>query len=354
MNWKRFTRREVCPVCNGERHDCRQNLETNLIHCRSNEANPLDSIYRGQDTWGFNMWAYKPDVDEWASRNREEWLEEQQRKRALKEQQDKEKLKKLLPIKERDKVIRTILEQLTLSDAHRQRLKTRGLTDTQIDEAGYRSVKQWQKLTNPVNNRLSGVNIRGDKLNNFTNGILIPIANEDGLYTALRVNNLEAATNGHGKYYWLSSAKRGIKVRLPNGELPITVYFPDKPSQTNQIGLCEGLEYKPLLAAKNLGIPVIGFPGSNFSISPKTLKALIKKIWTEWICTNFDTTSNETKNYTDYTEQCSIILIADAGVGVNPQISNSHISTMKMIDGWGYDIKLADWGQLNDKKNGLD
>ena len=399
MTWKRFTRRDTCPVCNGERHDCRQNLETNLIHCRSNEANPLDYIYRGQDTCGFNMWAYKPDVDEWASRNREEWLEEQQRKRALKEQQDKEQLKKLLPIPERDKVIRDILEQLTLSDAHHQRLKARGLTDLQIDSAGYRSVKQWQKLTNPVNNRLSGVNIRGDKLNNFTNGILIPIANEDGLYTALRVNNLEAATNGHGKYVWVSSAKRGIKVMLPNGELPITVYFPDfgdkgdafgdkedkedrgfhaqksppspvsppsphtppspqktheKPSQTNQIGLCEGLEYKPLLAAKNLGIPVIGFPGSNFSISPKTLKALIKKIWTEWIGTNSDTTSNETLNDTDYTEQCEIILIADAGVGVNPQISTSHISTMKMIEGWGYDISLADWGQLNDKENGLD
>ena len=141
---------------------------------------------------------------------------------------------------------------------------------------------------------------------------------------------------------------------LPNGELPITAYFPDKPSQTNQIGLCEGLEYKPLLAAKNLGIPVIGFPGSNFSISPKTLKALIKKIWTEWIGTNSDTTSNETLNDTDYTEQCEIILIADAGVGVNPQISTSHISTMKMIEGWGYDISLADWGQLNDKENGLD
>ncbi|MGK7880008.1 MAG: plasmid replication protein, CyRepA1 family, partial [Crocosphaera sp.] len=405
MTWKRFTRRDVCPVCNGERHDCRQNLETNLIHCRSLEANPLDYIYRGQDTWGFNLWAYKPDAEEWTDQRRQEWQLEQQRKRALKEQQEREQLKKLLPIKERDQVIRAILEQLTLSDAHRQRLKARGLTDLQIEFAGYRSVKQWQKLTTPVKNRLSGVNIRGDKLNNFTNGILIPIANEDGLYTALRVNNLEAATNGHGKYYWLSSAKRGIKVRLPNGELPITVYFPDKPSQTNQIGLCEGLEYKPLLAAKNLGIPVIGFPGSNFSISPKTLKALIKKIWTEWICTNSSTTSKGRSNSLNitnteilstatvsadgnpniyshsgkqkldgtiqmveplksledcgsseknYTEQCSIILIADAGVAVNPQISNSHISTMKMIDGWGYDIKLADWGQLNDKKNGLD
>ena len=145
MNWKRFTRRDTCPVCNGERHDCRQNLETNLIHCRSLEANPLDYIYRGQDTWGFNLWAYKPDAEEWADERRQEWQLEQQRKRALKEQQEREKIKKLLPIQERDQIIRSILDQLTLSDRHREILKNRGYPDTQIDEAGYRSVKQWQK-----------------------------------------------------------------------------------------------------------------------------------------------------------------------------------------------------------------
>ena len=222
MNWKRFTRRDTCPVCNGERHDCRQNLETNLIHCFSTEANPLDYVYRGQDSIGFSMWAYKPDAEEWADERRQEWQLEQERKRKLKEQQERKQLKKLLPIQERDKVIRAILEQLTLSDRHREILKRRGLTDIQINEAGYRSVKKWQKLTNPVNNRFSGVNIRGDKLNNFTDGILIPIANENGLYTALRINNLEATTNGYGKYVWVSSAKRGINVHLPNGELPIT------------------------------------------------------------------------------------------------------------------------------------
>ncbi|ACK68442.1 hypothetical protein PCC8801_4533 (plasmid) [Rippkaea orientalis PCC 8801] len=405
MNWKRFTRRDACPVCNGDRHDCRQNLDTHLIHCRSLEANPLDYIYRGQDSLGFGMWAYKPDADAWSEERREEWEKEKEARKRERERQNQEELKKLLPLKERDLVIRSILGQLELSDCHRQRLKQRGLTDSQIDEANYRSVKQWQKLDYPVDNRLSGVNQWGNGLTNNTDGILIPIPNEDGLYTALRVNNLDTDINGLGKYLWVSSKNsRGIPIDLPNGELPLAVYFPDKPCQTNQIGLCEGVEYKPRIAANRLGIPVIGFPGSNFSISPKTLEALIKKIWTRWICTNSSTKSKGESNslsitkteilpltptnvdgnqniyshsgnqksdgitllgepvspFSDYglseknyTEQCSIILIADAGVAINPQISTSHTSTLKMIEGWGYNVSLMDWGQLTNKE-GLD
>ncbi len=329
MNWKRYTRRDACPVCNGERHDCRQNLETNLIHCRSLEANPLDYIYRGQDTWGFNLWAYKPDAEEWTNERRQEWQLEQQRKRALKEQQEREQLKKLLPIPERDKVIRAILEQLTLSDDHRQQLKARGLTDLQIEFAGYRSVKQWQKLTNPVNNRLSGVNQFGNGLVNKTDGILIPIANDNGLYTALRVNNLEAATNGHGKYLWVSSAKRGIKVNLPNGELPIAIYLPDQAPEKPIIGFTEGLEYKPLLASNNVGIPIIGASGGNFACSKQTILQSIDTI-------------QEKLGIDDP----SFVLYADAGSAINPNVTRHYQQLGEFIPG----LKIADWGQLTNKK----
>ncbi len=327
MTWKRFTRRDTCPVCNGQRHDCRQNLETNLIHCRSNEANPLDYIYRGQDTWGFNLWAYKHDADEWASDRREEWLEEQQRKRTLKEQQEREQLKKLLPIKERDQVIRAILEQLTLSDAHRQRLKARGLTDLQIDSAGYRSVSQWQKLTLPVNNRLSGVNQFGNGLVNKTDGILIPIPNENGLYTLLRVNDLTPDTNN--KYYPLSSKSRGLPIKLPNGEHSIAVYLPNKPPEKPIIGFTEGLEYKPLLASNNVGIPIIGASGGNFASSQQTILQAIDTIQ----------------------EQLGIddplfVLYADAGSAMNPNVTRHYEKLGEFIP----DLKIADWGQLTSKE----
>jgi hypothetical protein len=369
MTWKRFTRRDTCPVCNGQRHDCRQNLETHLVHCRSNEANPLDYIYRGQDTWGFNLWAYKPDADEWASRSREEWLEEQQRKRSLKEQQEREQLKKLLPIKERDQVIRAILEQLTLSDDHRQRLKARGLTDLQISEAGYRSVKQWQKLSQPVTNKLSGVKIDGNSLINHTDGILIPIPNEDGLYTLLRVNDCSPDTTH--KYYPLSSAKRGVKYHLASGEQPIAVYFPDfgdkgtrgqgdkeargnsltlspphlvtpspispsspqktpaKPPEKQIIGFTEGLEYKPLLTAKKLGIPVIGASGGNFASSQQTILQAITKI--------------KAKGDSDEYEY---VLYADAGSAINPNVTRHYEKLGEFIP----DLKIADWGQLTSKE----
>ncbi len=357
MTWKRFTRREACPVCNGQRHDCRQNLETHLIHCFSTEANPLDYIYRGQDSIGFNLWAYKPLAEEWTDQRRQEWQEEQQRKRALKEQQEREQLNSLLPIKERDKVIRAILEQLTLSDAHRQRLKARGLTDLQIDEAGYRSVSQWQKLTNPVNNRLSGVNQFGNGLINKSDGILIPIPNENGLYTLLRVNDLTPDTSN--KYYPCSSRNsRGIPIDLPNGEQPIAVYFPDKPPEKQIIGFTEGLEYKPLLASSNVGIPIIGASGGNFASSREAIEAGIATI-------------KERYGWDDHTQY---ILYADAGSIINSNVANQYGKLGEILPNTSTpfdlaqgkplgvspersrraNLKVADWGQLEDKENGLD
>ncbi len=332
MNWKRFTRRDTCPVCNGERHDCRQNLETNLIHCRSLEANPLDYIYRGQDTWGFNLWAYKPDADQWASDRHEEWERERELKKQQRERQNQESLKKLLPIKERDQVIRAILEQLTLSDAHRQRLKARGLTDLQIEFAGYRSVNQWQKLSHPVTNKLSGVKWDGLSLINHTDGVLIPVPNEDGLYTHLRVNDLTPDTTH--KYYPLSSAKRGVKYHLVSGEQPVAVYLPDKPPEKQIIGFTEGLEYKPLLASNNLGIPVIGASGGNFASSFEAVLNAITSIKAKY----------------GWDDQTQYILYADAGSIINSHVANQYGKLGEILP----NLKVADWGQLEDKENGLD
>ena len=347
MTWKRFTRRDTCPVCNGQRHDCRQNLETNLIHCRSDNANPLDYIYRGQDAWSFNMWAYKPDADEWASDRHEEWLLEQQQKRELKEQQEREQLKKLLPIRERDQVIRLILAQLELSNRHREILKNRGFTDTQIDSAGYRSVKQWQKLDNPVSNRLSGVKWDGLSLINHTDGILIPIPNEDGLYTHLRVNDLTPDTTH--KYYPLSSAKRGVKYHLASGEQPVAVYLPDKPPEKQIIGFTEGLEYKPLLASFNLGIPVIGASGGNFASSREAIETAIAHVKSEVRSSSLRSGAIAQKSEVGE-DDFEFVLYADAG-----SIINSHVALQyQKLGEFLPNLKIADWGQLEDQENGLD
>ncbi|MDJ0599040.1 MAG: hypothetical protein QNJ37_09410 [Crocosphaera sp.] len=357
MTWLRYNRRTPCPVCQGERSDCRQNTTTGLVYCRSHEANPKDYLYRGQDTWGFNLWANKADAEEWAQQNRQEWLETVTSRQSpvtsdswttpnsqtevnprylvVKEDletRERENLKKLLSIPERDKVIRDILDQLTLSDAHREVLRGRGISDRQIDQANYRSVKQWQKLTSPVTNELSGVKYDGLSLINHTDGILIPIPNEEGLYTHLRVNDLTPGTEN--KYYPLSSSKRGVKYHLPSGEQPIAVYMPPEAPEKKIIGLTEGLEYKPLLASSNVGIPIIGASGGNFASSSKAIEAAIASI----------------KERYGWEENTQYILYADGGSIVNNSVAIAYEKLGKILP----DLKVADWGQLQDKKNGLD
>ncbi|MEL4898501.1 plasmid replication protein, CyRepA1 family [Crocosphaera sp. Alani8] len=325
MSWLRYNRRNPCPVCQGERNDCRQNTTTGLVYCRSHEANPKDYLYRGQDTWGFNIWAYKPDADAWTDERRQEWLEEQRRQREQREQ--RESLKKLLPIPERDKVIREILDQLTLSDDHREVLRGRGISDRKIEESNYRSVKQWQKLTSPVTNKLSGVKYDGLSLINHTDGILIPIPNEDGLYTHLRVNDLTPGTEN--KYYPLSSSKRGVKYHLPSGEQPIGVYMPQEAPEKQIIGFTEGLEYKPLLASSNVGIPIIGASGGNFGSSSEAIEDAIASIKERYKWENPE-----------------FVLYGDAGSAANPSVSRQYEKLGDFIP----NLKVADWGQLTNKE----
>ena len=194
MAWKRLTRGD-CPVCNGERKDCRQNTISNLVHCRSTEANPVDWNFLKLDTWGFGIWAYKPDTEAWNEQKREEWRREQEIRRKQEELQEQKRQQQSLSDVERDSQIRNILNQLTLSPRDRQRLKNRGFSEKQITSHQYRSVKKWQKLDYPVNPRLAGTSRNGQKLNNPSVGILCPVPNENGLYVGLRIYNPKSSEN---------------------------------------------------------------------------------------------------------------------------------------------------------------
>jgi hypothetical protein len=48
-----------CPICDGARRDCRENLNTGLIHCRDANANPGGQWrYIKDDAHGFGMWVW--------------------------------------------------------------------------------------------------------------------------------------------------------------------------------------------------------------------------------------------------------------------------------------------------------
>jgi hypothetical protein len=86
------------------------------------------------------------------------------------------------------------------------------------------------------------------------------------------------------------------------------------------------------MAAERLGYPVIGFSGSNFDSSPKTLKATLSRL--------------EEKIGSDNPE---LTFIADGGIAVNPHVMGGYRSTAKLLDGWGYTTSILDWGQLDEK-----
>ncbi len=314
-----------CPICNGARRDCRQSLLTNLIHCRDMDANPPDYIHRGIDSNGFNMWAYKPDAESWTDDKRREYREQREREKQL----ERERHARSLPPIERDREIKKILNQLTLSDSDRILLKSRRyLTDERIGH--FRTVDQWQKLTISVSPGLSGVNFDGSKLNNPVNGILVPIPDHNGLFVGLRLYNPNSKENDHGKYIWLSSRARGVEPKLQNGELPIAIYWPSQLKHRDQIGLCEGLEIKPAIAADRLGIPIIGTSGGDFAGSKESLLNAIESIK--------ERLSNPNAVATLY---------PDAGSLANENVINQYRKLSDILP-----ISVAYWGHGFDKKIG--
>ena len=332
-NWIRFNRGD-CPVCNGLRKDCRQNTETNLVHCRSIDANSPDWIFRGEDAWGFGMWAYAADAEAWTQEKHEEWQWEQEAKKQKRERIERERNQRSLSAIERDREIRKILSQLDLSDRHRQQLKVRGLTNEQIKLGFYRSVSQWQKLDTPVDDKLAGVRAGGRSLVNPDSGILCPMPNEQGQLVSWQ---LRQDNNPDNKYIWAASERnrenRPTSKTKEFSELPLGTWQQpnNKGSNTGIVGLTEGTGIKPYIASCMLDIPVIGASGGNFASSSKTLKAALGKL-----------------------KPSSVILYPDAGAVCNPNVVRQYQKLFDLLQEWGYEAQVAWWGQIEKTDGDVD
>ncbi len=289
------------------------------------DANPPDYLHRGIDSNGFNMWSYKPDAESWNDEKRREYREQRERQKQLERERH---ARSLSPI-ERDREIKKILNQLTLSDSDRILLKSRRyLADDRIGH--FRTVEQWQKLPISVSPGLSGVNFDGSKLNNPVNGVLVPIPDHNGLFVGLRLYNPNSKQNDTGKYIWLSSRARGVDPKLQNGELPIAIYWPSQLKHHDQIGICEGLELKPAIAADRLGIPFIGASGGNFAGSKESLLNAIESI-------------KERLGNTS----AVVTLYPDAGSLANENVINQYRKLSDILP-----IQIAYWKHGFDKKIG--
>ena len=410
-----------CPICGGLRKDCRQSLRTNLIHCRVLDTTPRDYIYLREDAEGFGMWQHRDDRSSWVKEQSQLSEEEREQKRLERLQAEKEreraeqeKYAQSLSVEERDREIRKILNQLFLWPSHEKALRDRfsvlGLEVKEIDrliaEAGYKSVRQWQKLDQPVDDRLPGVRLGGLSLLIPGDGILIPIKNESGLYIGLQVR-LDNPKDGN-KYPWLAGERKRVNrpsSKLRNGELPLSLHLPKTKSidpGSIVIGLAEGVGFKPQIAAERLGIPFIGASGGHFAKSPELLRNYLDFLLTKHSVTNSQETSvediNSGKSIRDLNnnpktnpqetsvrnidsektikdlnntttksisakniysgesiinlnnqtslQNVTIVLFADGGSPKNPTTLKIYSKTVELLESWGFKVKIGWWGQL--------
>lgn len=324
-----------CPICSGTRRDCRQNSQTDLIHCRHDVIGiPPGWRFVGADSIGFNMWT----ADDGRSGDSSEW-ENQRRQRAAERERrladERECYAQSLSVDERDRNIRRIHAQIGLSTRHRQNLRDRGLTDAQIDAGKYFSIAPWQEVTG-INSQLAGVDLYGRKLLIGQSGFACPVWDVQGRIIGWQTR-FDDASNG-GKYKWATSrsSKRpnGGTAHLPNGELPISCCRPTDGVKLDSIGLAEGF-LKTHITAQRRGQVVIGAAGGNFAGSPQQLKAYLDALATEL-------------------DSKTVDLYPDAGAIANNAVMRHYEQAIQMIAEWGYIPRIAWWGQLTKDQPDVD
>jgi hypothetical protein len=250
--------KRACPVCDGMRNDCRQSATTGAVHCRA-DATPTGWEATGFDSQGFTIYVLGKDASDPA------YWAERQRRREESKKAAQDALAQLLTIPQRDRMYRTVAGHSGLTQQHRQQLEQRCIkAQLPVEVIGYlleqKLLFSWQPGQDfpGVTAALPGTD-RFGKLNRRWKGWAIGVPDAHGRILGFQIKPEEG-----GGYFWASSANGGGNgPYLPNGELPMGIYWPSELRRTDRIGLAEGY-LKPALAAERLGIPFIGMSGGHF------------------------------------------------------------------------------------------
>lgn len=319
-------RHNPCPLCDDVSGDCRQ-TDTNLILCHSfidkhQDPNHPEWEYRGvakNPIWG--MFVPRRERENFG---RDHWVE---RSRQLKAEREKEKAARAkagLSLTERDRALRLLSSEMGLTDADRQRLRDRGLTDDQIKAGLFFSYRPGEKVSDRIPENLPG--IRYGKLAGKHSGIACVAFNSSGQAIGYQIR-LNDITDG-GKYRW---GYGQVSSHLPNHELPLNVARAENP-KNQDIGLTEGI-LKPYITDCRLQVNCIGAAGGNHSGSPEQLRAAINDL---------------------LQENSRIVIFSDAGDILNPNILKQQQNTISLLTSWGHGDRLCFgwWGQVT--KDGPD
>ncbi|MBD2092575.1 hypothetical protein H6F67_22255 [Microcoleus sp. FACHB-1515] len=283
------------------------------------------------DLWG--KWVID-DSHHFTSEQRDQWRQERDTKRQLRQQQEQQRQAAALPASERNRHYRSMLAQLSLDSIDRADLHRRGLTNDEIAAWGVKSVEQWQRLAIELPHTLPGINLDGQSLNTQP-GYLCPIVDVDGQLVAFQLR----LRSGDIRYIWLTGKTRkrpnGPTPHLPNGELPLAIHRPIKGIRCRTIGMTESVGAKPFIASQRRGQVVIGAAGGQFASSPKMLRHSLERLSAE-LGTR------------------SIEFYPDAGCLDNANVMRQYRATWKLLQRWGYQVRVAWWEQFNKTDSDID
>ena len=316
--WKRL--QGDCPICNGARRDCRESIESKLVFCHDEQAAPAGYVYLKSDGWGFGIWQRVEDATRQQSSPSYERERQAEALRLKREREYQEKIASQLSPEERDRFARLLLDELTLDPQDLSDLVQRGLTLSQIEADGYRSVESWQRVSAALPPNFPGVNRFGN-LAVKQAGYLCPVRDVEGLLVGFQIRRRDPA---EGRYGWLSSKDSPVHL---NGELPVGVYSPEE-STGDAIWLCEGTGAKPSLTRYRYHVPVVGAAGGGFASSPKTTGQTLEALSARY----------QTKK---------IVIVPDSGDVQNQHVVSRWIEVYKLLSQLGFEVSFLWWGQIS-------
>lgn len=256
------SKRNPCPICQKD-HGCLISHSGRVVTC-----------IRADSQWTINGWEYKKQArggmgSVWGidsgNQNKTEY-------RPQIEKTTKPSNLKPLTDEQLDTEARKIQKQLGLNTRHRQSLRGRGLSDSQIDSIGSVSVDKFQELNLiPINPSFPGMGDRGT-LTNGDSGFIVFTRNIKGQITGGQVatdhrGELDKKGKEIPKYPWLT----GCSERRVSKERPLQFL---KLNNSRILDIIEGT-LKPLIAAHLHNINVLGSGGTAWHGSPNEFKGVI-------------------------------------------------------------------------------
>ncbi|MHC5826098.1 MAG: hypothetical protein ACYT04_62155, partial [Nostoc sp.] len=177
---------QPCKVCENISHNCRHGDDISLcMTFADTKVGETINGYKALKLSKCGMWVvFKLDnSQEWSDEQREKWRLERERRKQHQKLETDLRQKQSLSADERDKEYRKLFDELEVNEEDKKEWRRRGLTNSEIELAGYKSIDRYQKLREKYSNLLPGISSGGNMIMTDA-GWLCPVRDKHGRIVA--------------------------------------------------------------------------------------------------------------------------------------------------------------------------